>query len=160
MYEEQILLHGLTPLLFSHLIAPTCLPSQDIHHNPNLLPINYQSYIPSSYNTLFLFQASVSCKTYLSNPIFSEFYVPHSHVHPQAHISLCCFLAPPETSHRHPGQQHHLEPSSTNSLDVRGSNTDRPAPAGTLRTSQSKGMSFNWLLVTASYIVCWRKPDA
>lgn len=144
MYEEQIIWHELTPLHFSHLVAPTCLLSQDIYHNPNILPYPVlQSYVPSSYNNLFLFQASVSCKTYLSNPIFPEFYAGHSHLQPQAHIPLSCFLAPPEVSHKHPAQQHHLEPSSTKSLDVRGSNTYRPAPTGTLRTSQSKGMSFN-----------------
>lgn len=80
MYEERIIWHGLTPLHFSYLIAPTCLPSQDIH-NPNLLPYPLlQSYTPSSYNTLFLCQASVSCQTYLSNPIFPEFSVGHSHL--------------------------------------------------------------------------------
>lgn len=57
-------------------------------------------------------------------------------------------------------QQHHLEPSNTKSLDVRGSNSGRPAPTGTLRTSQGKGTSFKWLLVTANYIVCWMKPSA
>lgn len=49
MYEEQIIWHGLTPLHFSHLIAPACLPSQDIHHNPNLLPCPPSTSILQSF---------------------------------------------------------------------------------------------------------------
>lgn len=91
VYEEQIIWHGLT-LSHSSPIAP-CLPSQNIHHNRKLLPHQVlQSYIPSFYNTLFLFQASVSSKTYLSNPIFPAFYIGHPHLQPQAHIPLSCFF--------------------------------------------------------------------
>ena len=43
---------------------------------------------------------------------------------------------------------------------VKGSNTDSPAPAKTLTTSQGKGTSFDQLMVTTSYIVCWMKPTA
>lgn len=160
MYEERIIWHGLTPLHFSYLIAPTCLPSQDIH-NPNLLPYPLlQSYTPSSYNTLFLCQASVSCQTYLSNPIFPEFSVGHSHLQSQAHIPLSCFLAPPEISHRMKPNSITWSHPTPKDWMVRGSNTDRPASTRTLTTSQGKGTSFNWLMVAANYIVCWMKPSA
>lgn len=83
----------------------------DFHCIPNLLRYPIPLSLPFTYNTIFLFHASPSCKTYLSYSIVCIFYLCHPHLHSQDRFLLSCFLAPPNKSHRYPAHQHALEPS-------------------------------------------------